>query len=63
LGFPSAFEDELFKRISTAIENPKTEIGKRADGDWADLVEDSKAGDPDRKHDERQDHAAMGWVA
>jgi hypothetical protein len=40
-GFPAAFEDELFKRIAGAIENPKTAIGNRASSDWAFLVEDS----------------------
>jgi len=57
-GFPAAFEDELFKRIAAVIENPKTAIGKYAEGEWADVVEAAKAGDPDRAYDERRDHAA-----
>jgi hypothetical protein len=40
LGFPSAFEDELFKRISAVIENPKTAIGRRADTEWAGMISD-----------------------
>lgn len=61
-GFPAPFEDELFKRIAAVIENPKTAIGKMAEREWADVVEDAKIGDPDRAYDERRDHAAMGWV-
>jgi hypothetical protein len=38
LGFPSAFEDALFKRIAGEIENGKTVIGKRASSEWADEV-------------------------
>jgi hypothetical protein len=58
LGFPAAFEDELFKRIAAVIENPKTDIGNYAAGEWADVVEDAKAGDPDRAYDERRDREA-----
>lgn len=41
LGFPAAFEDELFKKIAGAIENDKTAIGSRASRDWAYLVEET----------------------
>ena len=41
MGFPAAFEDELFARISSAIENPETAVGKIAERDWASLVEHS----------------------
>jgi hypothetical protein len=41
LGFPSAFEDELFKKIAGEIENPKTAVGNRASSDWAYHVEDA----------------------
>lgn len=63
MGFPAPFEDELFKRIAAVIENPKTVIGAHAKREWADAVEQAREGDVDRRHDERRDHEAMGWVA
>ena len=63
LGFPAAFEDELFNRIASVIENPKTAIGAHAEREWNSLIEERREGDPDRRYDERRDHEAMGWVA
>jgi hypothetical protein len=59
LGFPSAFEDELFARIAAVIENPKTSIGAHAEREWNSLVEQMREGNPDRLHDERRDYGAI----
>jgi histidinol phosphatase-like PHP family hydrolase len=39
LGFPSAFEAELFKRMAAVIENDKTRIGRHAAEEWAENFE------------------------
>ncbi len=36
------FEDELFARIASVIENPKTHIGKLASSAWDDVREDAR---------------------
>ena len=51
-GFPSAFEKELFERVSKVIENDKTPIGGHAAREWADYIERLKEqGAPDRSHE------------
>ena len=61
-GFPAPFEDELFKRIATVIENPNTVIGAWASREWAEVVEDANSGDPDRAYDERRDEEATTYA-
>jgi hypothetical protein len=39
LGFPNAFECELFKRIAAVIENDLTAIGNHAAREWASHLE------------------------
>jgi hypothetical protein len=38
-GRPSAFADELFRRIAAVIENDKTVLGRHAAMEWAEHVE------------------------
>lgn len=37
----TSFEDELFRRIASIIENPKTHFGGRASDAWDDLREEA----------------------
>lgn len=52
MGAPDPLADLMFKRIAEVIENPKTKIGKLAEGGWIDKHHDhGPSVDPDYLRD------------
>jgi len=57
MGFPSAFRKLLFKAICDEIEDSRTAMGKWAQSEFSEAVDEGRDGDPDRAYDERRDAA------
>lgn len=55
--FFSATNKDIFLTIAKQIEN-----SKHAQETFGEALSENRQGDPDRAHDERRDHQAMGWV-
>ncbi|MDX3926775.1 MAG: hypothetical protein QHC90_13350 [Shinella sp.] len=56
-GFPSAVNKALFNALALHIE-----MSNDAQETFAEAYREQNEGDPDRLHDERRDHQAMGWL-
>jgi hypothetical protein len=57
LKMPPSLEQFVFQNVARQIEQSKA-----AQSEWEDFEEGLNQPDPDRLHDERRDHQAMGWV-
>lgn len=57
---PSDLREMLFVAMAGQIESDRTDIGRYAQAEFSEAVEESRQPDPDRAHDEMRDRSLGG---